>query len=212
MPLMARRGWLAAPAILPAGGAVIALRAEEEFRKPVSGREMLRERYFPNVLLTTHEGKQVRFYDDLVKGKSVVVNVMFASCNDACPLITANLTRVQELLGDRMGRDLFFYSITIDPEHDTPEILDLYAKSYGVGAGWLFLTGKPDDIELLRQKLGYVDPNPDIDKGKSLHSGMLRYGNEPLSLWASCQGGAKPEWSAEAMLLVPPNATETLIR
>ncbi len=206
MPLMSRRGWLAASAIFPAAGALIALRSKAEFSAPVSGREVLRERYFPNVLLTTHEGKQVRFYDDLIEGKAVVINVMFASCNDACPLITANLTRVQELLGDRVGRDLFIYSITIDPEHDTPEILNHYAKSYGVGPGWLFLTGKPDDIELLRQKLGYVDPNPELDQDKRLHSGMLRYGNEPLSQWASCQGGANPEWIAESISWVLPKA------
>jgi protein SCO1/2 len=209
MSVMTRRGWLAASAILPAAGALIALRSKAEFSAPVSGREVMRERYFPNVVLTTHEGKQVRFYDDLIKDKAVVINVMFASCNDACPLITANLTRVQELLADRMARDLFFYSITIDPEHDTPEILDLYAKSYGVGPGWLFLTGRPDDIEQLRQKLGYVDPNPELDEDKRLHSGMLRYGSEPLSQWASCQGGANPEWIAESISWVLPKANRS---
>src|SRR5216683_4609329 len=82
---------------------------------------------------------------------------------------------------------------------DLPEKLSDYAKAYGIGPGWLFLTGQPDNVELLRQKLGYVDPNPEVDKDKSLHSGMLRYGNEPSSLWASCQGGAKPEWIAETI-------------
>jgi protein SCO1/2 len=206
MSVMTRRGWLAASAILPAAGALIALRSKAEFSAPVSGREVMRERYFPNVVLTTHEGKAVRFYDDLIKDKAVIINMMFAACNDACPLVTANLVRVQELLGERVGRDLFMYSITVDPEHDTPANLNDYAKSYGVGPGWLFLTGKPDDIELLREKLGYVDPNPEIDADKSQHSGMLRYGNEPLSLWSSCQGGANPEWIAESISWVLPKA------
>src|SRR5688572_32235559 len=77
----------------------------------------------PNVTLTTHEGAQVRFYDDLVKGKIVAINLIYTTCQYACPLETARLAQVERLLGDRMGRDIFFYSITIDPGHDTPAVL-----------------------------------------------------------------------------------------
>ncbi len=215
---MTRRKWLAASAVIfPAAGALVAGESRShsgeahvpKFSPPLSGRDVMRERFFPNVGLTTHQGKEVRFYDDLIKDKAVVLGFMYASCGDSCPLVTANLARVQELLADRVGRDLFFYSITVEPEEDTPQKLKVYAETFQVGPGWLFLTGKPDDIELLRQKLGYVDPNPEIDKDKSLHSGMLRYGNEPMSLWASCQGGAKPEWIAESISWVLPKVTKT---
>ncbi len=164
-----------------------------------AAREAIRERYFPNVVLTTQQGKKVRFYDSLIKDKIVVLNLMYTNCNGVCPVITSNLVKVQKLLGDRVGRDIFIYSITVQPEHDTPEVLKQYAKMHGAGPGWLFLTGKPDDIELLRRKLGFADPNPEVDKDKSRHSGNLRYGNEPLSLWATCQGQAKPEWIAESI-------------
>ena len=76
--------------------------------------------YFPNTVLTTQDGKKVRFYDDLLKGKSVAVNVIYTSCTDECPLETARMAEVQRLLSDKVGKDIFFYSISIDPEHDTP--------------------------------------------------------------------------------------------
>src|SRR3989475_4609812 len=85
--------------------------------------------YFPNVPLTTQDGASVRLYDDLLKGKSVAINVIYTSCKDECPLETARLAQVQKLLGERMGKDIFFYSITIDPKRDKPEVLKAYARS-----------------------------------------------------------------------------------
>ena len=110
--------------------------------------------YFPNVRLTTQEGELVRFFDDLIKKKVVVINFIYTTCPDSCPLETARLVEVQRLLGDRVGRDIFIYSISIDPKRDTPEVLKEYAANYGVGPGWLFLTGKESDITLIRKKLG----------------------------------------------------------
>src|SRR6266849_2331475 len=106
--------------------------------------------YFPNVALRTHEDKTVRFYDDLIAGKFVVINFMYTGCGDICPAMTANLVEVQRLLGERVGHDIFMYSITLQPELDTPEILRAYAETFGVQPGWLFLTGARDDVELLR--------------------------------------------------------------
>src|SRR5215813_14078367 len=80
----------------------------------------LGSKYFTNAVLRTHEGKEVRFYDDLIKGKHVVINFMYANCESACPAITANLVKVQEALKDRIGKDIFMYSITLKPEEDDP--------------------------------------------------------------------------------------------
>lgn len=151
-------------------------------------RERLAERSFPNVTLTTHTGKKVKFYDDLLKDKIVIINFMYVKCEGSCPGTTANLVKVQKLLGDRIGKDIFMYSITLKPEEDTPEKLAAYAKAYKVGPGWEFLTGDPKDVELLRQKLGFIDRDPVRDANKSNHIGMLRWGNEPHTLWAGCPG------------------------
>ena len=167
--------------------------------KGISARERIQERHFPNLLLTTHEGKKVRFYDDLIKDKIVFINFMYVKCEGVCPGITANLVKLQKLLGNRIGRDIFMYSFTLKPENDTPEVLKAYAEAYHVKKGWTFLTGTPADMELLRRKLGFTDPDPALDADKSNHIGNVRYGNEALHLWGSGPGMSKPSWMAESI-------------
>ena len=182
-------------------GAVVAQVGTQE-KTPAgntSARERIRKRHFPNVLLTAHTGKQVRFYDDLIKDKIVVINFMYVKCDGVCPGITANLARLQNLLGARLGRDIFMYSLTLKPEEDSPEVLQRYASAYRVKKGWTFLTGTPDDMELLRRSLGFTDPDPRLDADKSNHIGNVRYGNEALQLWGSCPGLSRASWMAESI-------------
>jgi protein SCO1 len=137
--------------------------------------------YFPNVPLIDQDGKTVHFYDDLIKGKSVVLDMIYTHCVDSCPLETARLVQVQKMLGDKVGKDVFFYSITIDPKRDTPKVLKEYAQTYHVGPGWSFYTGKPADIELIAKKLGlYSDPDPNNRDG---HQPGVLIGNEPTHQW-----------------------------
>lgn len=137
--------------------------------------------YFPDVPLVNQYGETVHLYRDLLKGKAVAVNMIFTQCSATCPLSTANLVRVQKLLGDQAGRDIHFYSISIDPIHDTPDVLKAYAEKYHAPPGWLFLTGAPDDIALAQRKLGLwsvTDAEAD-DK----HLASLMVGNEPTGQW-----------------------------
>lgn len=164
--------------------------------KNISPRELIQRRHLPNVELITQDNKKVRFYDDLVKDKRVVIQFMFARCKDVCPVITHHLVEVQKMLDDRVGRDIFFYSITLSPEEDTPRDLRAFAKKHRVGPGWTFLTGKPDDILLLRKSLGFFYNNPKEDADRNNHSGMIMIGTEPLMRWAHCPGGSKPKWIA----------------
>ena len=195
-----RRTWVAAAALAPIA---LGLLARESGSDDISAREGIRERYFPNVVLTTHEGRKVRFYDDLIRDKIVTINVMYTQCQDGwCPLTTDNLVRVQKLLKGRVGRDIFMYSLTLTPEHDTPPVLKGYARAHGVGPGWTFLTGNPQDVEMLRRKLGFSWADPVRDAKKANHTGNLRYGNEPLQLWAACPTMAKPEWIVESISFV----------
>lgn len=137
--------------------------------------------YFPNVELTTQDGATVHFYDDLIKGKMVVIELIYTHCTYSCPLETARLAQVQHLLGDRVGKEIFFYSITIDPEHDTPAELKAYAEKYHAGPGWLFLTGKKENIDLISKKLGlYSPPNPANRDG---HIPAVLIGNANTGQW-----------------------------
>jgi protein SCO1/2 len=137
--------------------------------------------YFPNFTLTTQDGKQVRFYDDLLKDKIVAIDLIYTTCKYNCPVETALLAQVQKILGDQVGKDIFFYSISIDPKHDTPEILKAYAEKFKVGPGWLFLTGKEEEIEMISKKLGlYSAPDPANLDG---HTPTLLVGNVATGNW-----------------------------
>ena len=112
------------------------------------------EDYFTNLPVVTHDGKTVQFYDDLIKDKRVVINFAYLNCSDICPLAVSRLAEAVRQLGDVVGRDVFIYTITLDPARDTPELLKMYADGFGAGPGWQFLTGKPEDIEQIRYNLG----------------------------------------------------------
>src|ERR1041385_6567547 len=167
-----------------------------------TARDRIRQRYFPDMLLTTHEGKKVRLYDDLIKDKIVLLNFFYATCNGICVPTTANLVRVQALLRERMARNIFMYSFTLKPEEDSPTVLHEYAARFHVGPGWLFLTGSPPDLELLRRRTGFTDPDPARDANKLNHTGMVRYGNEPITLWGACPGMSRPDSLAKSVLAV----------
>jgi protein SCO1/2 len=207
MKKMTRRNWLVtAGATTAAVGAVGTSRLFAQEATPaskhnynfkdISPRELIQRRHLPNVELVTQDSKKVRFYDDLVKDRRVVIQFMFAKCKDICPIITHHLVEVQKILKGRVGSDIFFYSITLSPEEDSPRDLKAYAKMHGVGPGWTFLTGKPADILLLRKSLGFFYNNPKEDADRNNHSGNVVVGTEPLMRWAMCQGGANPDWIA----------------
>jgi len=139
--------------------------------------------YFPDVPLVTQEGKTVRFFTDLIKDKVVAINFIYTNCPDLCALETARLREVQKLLEDRVGRDVFFYSITIDPKRDTSKVLKKYAEKFQVGPGWLFLTGKKADITLLRKKLGLLGEEEKKSKDLKDHTLSFIIGNQSTGQW-----------------------------
>ena len=139
--------------------------------------------YFPNVELVTQDGKKVRFYDDLIKDKVFAINFIYTRCTDSCPLETAALRKVQKALGDRMGKDVVFYSISIDGDRDKPDELKDYAERFNVGPGWTFLTGRPEDVTLLRQKLGMYRSDGPAEKALNEHGISILMGNEQAGQW-----------------------------
>lgn len=140
--------------------------------------------YFPNNVLLTQDNIQVHFFDDLLKGKTVVINFMFTTCTGVCPPMTANLAKVQSLLGDRVGKDINMISVSVDPAIDTPDVLKKYATKFNVRPGWYFLTGKKTDVDTVLKKLGgYVEDKND-------HNTILIVGNVETGEWmkvSQCQ-------------------------
>ncbi|HYO13112.1 MAG TPA: SCO family protein, partial [Thermoanaerobaculia bacterium] len=146
------------------------------------GGEVWGASYFPNVPLIAHDGQRVRFFDDLIKDKVVLLNFIYTTCPDACPMETARLLEVQRILGDRVGKDVFFYSITIDPDHDTQPVLAEFAENWGIPKGWTFLTGSKEDITLIRKKLGVPIQDVQSQDFKD-HDLSLVMGNQGTGRW-----------------------------
>lgn len=142
------------------------------------------EKYFTDVELINQDGKKVRFYSDVLKGKTVIVNAFFTSCTSVCPPMNRNMEKIQEALGERVGRDVFLVSMTVDPEVDTPTRLKEYAQKFHAGKGWIFLTGKKENLDWALYKLGqYVETKDD-------HKTIFIIGNEPTGLWKKAFGMA----------------------
>jgi protein SCO1/2 len=151
--------------------------------------------YFPNVVVQSHEGKKALFYHDLLRGKTVLVNCISVRNEEQYP-VTENLIRVQDLLGERLGRDVFMYSLTVDPEYDTPRVLRAFAGQHGVRSGWSFLTAKPEDMQLLRDRLfaHAATHQHGATPVRDCSMGLVRYGNEAVGLWGSVPAKSDPEW------------------
>lgn len=153
----------------------------------------------PNPAVLTHRGEAVRFYDDLVRGKVVVVNFTYTRCSGSCPRTGANLARVQRLLGERAGRDVFLLSLSLDPEHDTAAALAAHAAALGAGPGWSFVTGAKADLERLRRGLGFTDPDPAVDADRTQHAAVVKLGNDRTGRWAAVPGLIPAEQIVDAL-------------
>jgi protein SCO1 len=135
------------------------------------------EGYIPNLPVVTQDGKTVRFYDDLVKGKIVIISFIYTSCTDICPLTTARLAQLEDKLGDIVGRDIFILSMSVDPENDTPQRLKEYSEAFQTGPGWTFVTGKLEDIRAINFKFG------ERSQILSQHRNEIVLGNDATGEW-----------------------------
>ena len=145
------------------------------------------QKYFSDVELVDQDGRKVRFYSDVLKGKTVVVNAFFTTCTSVCPPMNRSMEKIQEAFGDRVGRDVFLVSLTVDPATDTPARLKEYAAKFHAGKGWAFLTGKKENLDWALYKLGqYVEE-------KESHKTVIIVGNESTGLWKKALGMARVE-------------------
>ena len=155
--------------------------------------------YFPNFEVVSQHGHTYRFYDDLIKDKIVVINFIYTSCPDICGLQTARMSIIQDKLADRLGRDIFIYSISLDPKRDTPGALKQYAAAFGVKPGWLFLTGDPSEVHKIRYKLG--------ERSRSLaeHRNDAVLGNDRTGEWGRSSMMLSLERLSRDILEMDPN-------
>ncbi len=145
------------------------------------------QKYFTDTVLINQDGEKMRFYSDLLKGKTVIIDSFFATCQGSCLPMNRNLEKVQEALGDRLGKDAYIISISVDPTVDTPPALKAYSKKLNARPGWYFLTGDKASVDFVLKKLGqFVDDKQD-------HLNIFIIGNERTGLWKKAFGLAKSE-------------------
>jgi len=145
------------------------------------------QKYFTDTVLVNQNGERMRFYTDLMKDKTVIIDTFFATCQASCLPMNRNLAQIQEALGDRLGKDVNILSISVDPGVDTPTLLKAYSKKLNAKPGWYFLTGDKESIELILKKLGqFVDDKND-------HLNIFLIGNDRTGLWKKAFGLAKSE-------------------
>ncbi len=139
----------------------------------------------PDIELLDQNGRKIHFYTDLVKGQTVVINFIFTTCTTICPPLGATFARVQKELGDKVGRDVRFISISVDPATDTPERLKAWGAKFHAGDGWTFVTGNKPQVDELLRALGASSAR------REDHSPTILIGNDAHGTWTRTYGLAK---------------------
>lgn len=156
-------------------------------QQPATAPDTPAHNYFTDVELINQNGQKVKFYSDLLQGKVVIINSFFATCQGSCLPLNQNLAKVQEALGDRLGKDVYILSISVDPTVDTPPALNAYAKKLHARPGWFFLTGAKENVDFALKKIGQFVPD------KQDHLNIFIIGNERTGLWKKAFGLAKSD-------------------
>lgn len=136
----------------------------------------------PDTLVLDQNNRKLRFYSDLIKGKTVAINFIFTTCTTICPPLTANFARVQKIMRGRGEKDFQLISVTVDPETDTPEKLKNYAEMFQSKPGWTFVTGKRADIEPIWRAFKVYTSN------KLDHTSLVVIGNDAQHTWTYASG------------------------
>lgn len=170
-------------------------------------------RAFPNPRLVTQDGEAVRFYDDLVRGRVVMVNFAYTRCTGSCPRSTAQLVEVQRLLGERFGRDVTLLTLSLDPENDAPDAMRQYIAAHGGRPGWTWLTGRRADLEAIRRFVGFTDRDPVLDADRTRHTTLVLLGNDRTGRWSTVPALIRPQLIVDALLRAArePSRTATVV-
>ena len=183
-------GGLAVPAVglaeataTPQAGPTNEAAAEEKARK-----------FFTDLEVVDQNGNKLRFYSDVLKGRVVLINFIFTNCPDACPMMTHKLMQVRSMMVPAIKDDVWFISVSVDPERDTPEAMKAFAEKQGVDESrWIFLTGDKKNLEYLVRKLGQY--TPDVEA----HTTLMLAGNTITRHWTRVMPMLTPPDIAQKM-------------
>ena len=177
--------------------------AQQSNTSDVQSEDDRAREYFTNLELINQDGETLRFFDDVLKDKVVVINFIFTNCEGACPLITNKLTMVRDRLEGYIGDPIQFVSLSLDPVRDTPAAMKEFAKTHHADhEGWLFLTGDPENLDSIIKRLGQFTDDMEA------HSTMMLAGNVNAAHWMKIMPQEQPPQIAEKLrLLMEDNET-----
>ena len=144
----------------------------------------------PDIDVRDQDGRKIRFYTDLIKDKVVVLSFFYTSCSNSCTLQGQTFSKLQSLLGDRLGKSVFMISVTTDPARDDSKKLKSWGNRYDVQDGWTLVTGKEAEMNKL------LLPFTGMSAGAGMHLPSTFVGNEKTGVWTSASG----IFDAEALL------------
>jgi len=180
--LLARSAALAAMFIIASAPVAAGNAPEDKAASEAKARD-----YFSNVELVDQDGRSLKFYDEVLKDNIVVISFIFTNCQSACPLMTRNLTMIRDMLGEEERSSIQFISISIDPLRDTPSAMKEFAQKHDADIeGWLWLTGQPDDVNFVTQRLGSYTDDPEA------HTTTLLAANVPNAHWTKIEPNVPP--------------------
>ena len=141
----------------------------------------------PDVELLDQDGKRLKFKTDVVKDRLVVIDTIYTTCPVICPILSATFANVQQSLGDRLGKEVFLISISVDPTTDVPPRLKAYAERWEARPGWIFLTGQKNSVDRVLQGLGVYSAD------YTVHPPSILVGDGRRGEWTRFYGFATPE-------------------
>lgn len=175
------------PASVPVGEIVDTTASSADGNTPRASKKLS----IPDVEVLDQEGQALHFYTDLIKGKTVAINFIFTNCTTICPPLAATFARVQKQMGEKVGKDVHFISISVDPLTDTPERLKAWGAKFKAGAGWTFVTGNKEEMDRLLAALG-----ASVSRRED-HTPSVIVGNDSRNIWTRTYGLARPSLMVE---------------
>ena len=143
----------------------------------------------PDLTVVDQSGRPVAFNSGVIRDRVAVITSFFTTCTAFCPMTQERMARLAKVLGPRMGKDVVFVSVSVDPENDTPTRMKAWGEKFKIGHGWTLVSGKKDDVQNLLKSLGlFVDTQR--------HQSFLVIGNQRdgwvrVSSWASAESLAE---------------------
>jgi len=135
-----------------------------------------------DIVLVNQDGQQVAIASEVIGDRIVVVDFVYTTCTTVCPVLSATFRQIQERLGDRLGDDVVLASVSVDPLRDTPARMKAYAGKLGAADGWVWLTGKKQNVTKVLEAFGAYTPNFED------HPSMILVGDGQSREWARFLG------------------------